>query len=122
MDTVSITQATQMWAPLIDVLARHHFNPHTDYPSCACGARVRNRHDFARHQVAQLAIDGALPTTTLTEWAVHYAGNQEPTVMPYDQALKESNRRGTDAQIVCRTTYPPGEWIEDLTRPSYQPR
>lgn len=100
------------WAAFVDVLARHHFDARSDLPSCTCGALVRTRHGFARHQVMALVLEGALPLIAVTEWGLNRPGS-DPVVMPFADALREANRTENTSRIVYRTVYPPTEWVDD---------
>lgn len=110
----SALEATHMWSAFVDVLAHHHFDIAADTPRCACGCKVANRRDFAQHQVAQLVFEGVLPRTYELEWGVVRAGEQEPVTLPFEQVLREINHATSPARSVCRSTYPPGPWLEDL--------
>lgn len=115
---LSSTEATRMWAPFIDVLAEHHFDAQANLPSCRCGARVHSRHGLARHQLAQLIFAGALPTQSVTEWAVIAPDREEPAPMTFADALRECNRPGSTHRIACRTSFPPGPGSRTSRTPS----
>ena len=112
---ISNYEATQLWAPFVDVLAEHHIDLRAEDIRCACGHRPRSRPDFARHQVAQLVLTGALPPGYELQWALVRAGATEPEPMSYPDAMRENNRhQPNQARLVCRSIFPPGPWIEDI--------
>ena len=112
VDTISTSRVATEWAAFVDVLARHHFEARSDLPACTCGARIRTRHGFARHQIMALVPEGALPLVSVTEWGLLHPVS-DPVVMPFADALRETNRADSTSRIVYRTVYPPTEWVDD---------
>ena len=120
--TINANASSPRWAPIVNVLTDHHFDARAALPACTCGTRVHTREGFARHQLAQLLFVGAIPTETVIEWGVITPDREDPIPTSFAEAMRACNLPGTVHRIACRTAFPPGPWIEDLTPPpTYAP-